>query len=205
MTKTNTFTTVALDKLVDESIAEADKLEAELKDIDETQLAVSEDIDDVETDDYLNDSSKTFSEIGDVIDKDSGSSISFNYVYKKIGDLIDQGTASLQMLQSIDLDVADPTLLGQTATLMNSIKGCISEFTKIHQQWIKFNQTVKLENMRFENRKKLIKYRNDVLNGTDEKKTSSTDMIDVKTSDLIEFLQWKKAKEEQEKKKEENI
>jgi hypothetical protein len=110
------------------------------------------------------------------------------------------------MLQSIEIDVADPALLGQTATLINSIKGCISEFTKIHQQWINFNQRVKLEEIRLKNRMKLIKYKNDVINGTDETSINNkTDMIEVKTADLIEFLQWKKEKDQHEKEKDERI
>ena len=52
-----------------------------------------------------------------------------------------------------------------------------------------------------------MKYRNDLNNGTDEEKTgtSPTDLIEVKTGDLVEFLQWKKEKEEREKLKDEKI
>ena len=205
MTKSQEFTSLALDKLINESLADADDFEEELKKIDETQLVISDDKN--SDDDYLEQSDKTWGETKNIINKTDGSSVSFNYVYQKIADLIDNGNAAMQMLQSIDLDVADPQLITSTATLINSIKGCISEFTKIHQQWVRFNQVLKLEQVKFENKKRLMKYRNDLNNGTDEEKTgvSPTDLIEVKTGDLVEFLQWKKEKEEQEKLKDEKI
>ena len=205
MTKSQEFTSLALDKLINESLADADDFEEELKKIDETQLVISDDKN--SDDDYLEQSDKTWGETKNIINKTDGSSVSFNYVYQKIADLIDNGNAAMQMLQSIDLDVADPQLITSTATLINSIKGCISEFTKIHQQWVRFNQVLKLEQIKFENKKRLMKYRNDLNNGTDEEKTgtSPTDLIEVKTGDLVEFLQWKKEKEQREKLKDEKI
>jgi len=205
MSKKQTFSSSALDKLVEESIAEADDFKNELDKIDETQLEFSPAMEDV-PDDYLENGSKSWEETKNVINKESGDSISFNYVYKKIAELIDNGNAALQMLQSIDLDVADPSLIGAASSLMNSIRGCISEFTKIHQQWIRFNQTMKLEEKRFENRMKLIKYRNEVQNGTENVVSAKTnDLYEVKSTDLVAFLKWKEEQAKLEKQKEEKI
>lgn len=207
MSKKQAFTSTALDQLVDESIAEADQFKHELDKIDETQLEFPPMFNTNEKDDYLSESDKSWGETKNIVNKETGGeSVSFNYVYKKIADLIDNGNAALQMLQSIDLDVADPSLIGATSSLMNSIRGCISEFTKIHQQWIRFNQTMKLEDKRLENRMKLIKYRNDVQNGTDETvNVKANDLYEVKSADLVAFLKWKKEQDKLEKQKDEKI
>lgn len=200
------FSSAALDKLVDDSIAEADQLSEELKDVDISDITLSPSGDE-NFDDYISQSDKSWSEVASVIDKDTGESVSFGYVYKKICRLIDSGDAALQMLQSIDLDVADPQLISATSTLINALKGCMAEFTKIHQQWIRFNQTLKLEQIKLNNKKELIKYRHDVRNGTDtdQEKHAVTEMYEVKSADLVEFLQWQKEKREKENAKENKI
>jgi len=126
-------------------------------------------------------------------------------LYKKIGDLIDTGNASLQMLQSIDPDVTNPQLIAATGTLLNSIRGCISEFTKIHQQWIRFQQTLKFEKIKQENKKELIKFRKAVSTGTLENEQQVSELFELGSTDLIEFLQWKKEKEAKEKEKNEKM
>ena len=89
---------------------------------------------------------------------------------------------------------------------MNSIRGCISEFTKIHQQWIRFNQTVEIEKMRFEHKKELIQFRNDVQNGnSNQASTTPTELYDVKSSDLVAFLKWQQEQRQLEKEKDEKI
>ena len=192
------FTSMALDKLIDESLAEADELETEMKDIDSSQLSVEPSSNDEDLD-------KNWADSDNLIDKKTGSSVSFNYVYKKISDLIDNGNAALQLLQSIDIEVTDANMLNATATLMNSIRGCISEFTKIHQQWIRFNQNLEMENRRFEHKKELIKYRNDLKNNQQEAAQAATDLYELKSSDLVAFLQWQKEQRQKEKEKEDKI
>ena len=197
MGKKPTFTSVDLSNLIDESIKEADQVSKDLESINDKQMQLTNSSPE-DFDDYLQESSKTWSEASNVIDKMNGDQVSFNYVYKKICDLIDTGNASLQMLQSIDLDVLDPSMLNATGTLIQTIRGCIAEFTKIHQQWIKFNHTLHLEEVRFQHKKDLMKYQAELNNGVDGQQVNSTELIDVKSSDLVEFLQWKKEKKEKE-------
>lgn len=199
------FTSTALDKLINESIEEADQFEEELKKIDATNLTM-DDVSFPTEDPSVVDTEKSWSETNNLIDKETGDAIAFNYVYRKIADLIDNGNATLQMIQSIDFAEIDPSLLGATASLMNSIKGCIGEFTKIHQQWIKFNQTIALEDKRLENRKKYLKYKTELQNESNNANMpQATELVDVKTSELVEYLQWKKEKEERERAKENKI
>ena len=134
-----------------------------------------------------------------------GDSVCYSYIYKKIGDLVDTGNASLQMLQSIDPDVTDPSMLAATGSLINSIRGCISEFTKIHNQYIRLQQAIKLEKIKLDHKKELIKFRTDLRNGTLGEGDQISELFELGSTDLVEFLQWKKEKEERERKKDEKI
>ena len=140
------------------------------------------------------DESKSWSQTNGVLDKNFGASVSFDYVYKKIGQLIDTGNATMQLLQSIDPDVTNPATLGATASLMNSIKGCISEFTKIHQQYIKFQHAMQLEQIRHENKKDIIRFRKSVAEGKDVENIQQTDLIELKSTDLLDFIEFQKNK-----------
>jgi len=103
----------------------------------------------------------------------------------------------MELLQSIDLDVSNPATLGATASLMNSIKGCIAEFTKIHQQYIKFQHAVELEKMKHEMKKDLIRYRKDVAEGKNVDGTKQNDLIEFGSTDLLDFIEMKKNKKGQ--------
>jgi len=105
---------------------------------------------------------------------------------------------TLQLLQSIDPDVTNPATLGATASLMNSIRGCISEFTKIHQQYIKFQNMLELERVKLENRKEIMKYRKDLADGKANADVKETELIEMGSTDLIDFIEYKKEKKEKE-------
>jgi len=197
------FSTSSLNNLINESIDNADQLKNELQTINTENTEI--DFSELEDDDYLPENDKPFAEKHDLIDHKSGDSVPYTYIYKKIGDLIDTGNASLQMLQSIDPDVTNPQLIAATGTLLNSIRGCISEFTKIHQQWIRFQQTLKFEKIKQENKKELIKFRKAVSTGTLENEQQVSELFELGSTDLIEFLQWKKEKEAKEKEKNEKM
>ena len=102
---------------------------------------------------------------------------------------------TLQLLQSIDPDVTNPATLGATASLMNSIRGCISEFTKIHQQYIKFQNILQLEKIKHENKKAIIKYRKDLADGKIDSNVQQTDLFEVKSNTLLDFIEFQREKE----------
>ena len=186
------FNATAIDKLINDSLMASDNLKEELTNINDSCELTFED--NSTEDDFLPDESKSWSQTKGVVNKTYGTSISFDYVYKKIGQLIDSGNATMQLLQSIDPDVTNPATLGATASLMNSIKGCIAEFTKIHQQYIKFQHSVELEKMRHEMKKDLIRFRKNVAEGKDVDGVKPTDLIEVKSTDLLDFMEMKKNK-----------
>ena len=148
-----------------------------------------------QADDYLPDESKTWAEAKSVVNKTYGNTVSFDYVYKKIGQLIDNGNMTLQLLQSIDPDVTNPATLGATASLMNSIRGCISEFTKIHQQYIKFQNMIQLEKIKLENKKEILRYKKDLVDGKLDSNVKSTDLFEIKSNTLLDFVEYQREKE----------
>ena len=202
MSKKPTFSTSSFDKLISDSINESDQLKNQLAAVNNFNGEIS--FDDAPDDDYLPENEKAFSEKNNIISSD-GDSVCYSYIYKKIGDLVDTGNASLQMLQSIDPDVTDPSMLAATGSLINSIRGCISEFTKIHNQYIRLQQAIKLEKIKLDHKKELIKFRTDLRNGTLGEGDQISELFELGSTDLVEFLQWKKEKEERERKKDEKI
>jgi hypothetical protein len=201
MSKKQTFSTSSFDKLINDSIIESDQLKNQLQTV---NLNGDISFNNTDIDDYLPENDKAFSEKNNII-SDEGDSVCYSYIYKKIGDLVDTGNASLQMLQSIDPDVTDPSMLAATGSLINSIRGCISEFTKIHNQYIRFQQAIKLEKIKLDHKKELTKYRTDLRNGTLSDGDQVSELFELGSTDLIEFLQWKKEKEEREREKDEKM
>ena len=188
----NVFSATALDKLINESLEDTNNFKDELTNINEYNLEPNLN----EDDSYLTNDNKTWSETKNIIDKKSGSSVSFDYVYKKIGQLIDTGNSTLELLQSIDPDVTNPATLGATASLLNSIKGCISEFTKIHQQYIRFQNTLILEKLKLENKKELIRFKKAVAEGKDKDDIKPTELIETASNDILNYVKFKREQRE---------
>lgn len=204
MASNQKFTTSSLNQLISDSVAEADQFKTQLQTINSSTADLNF-IDDTSNDDYLPEEDKTFAEKKDAINPNSGDSISYTYIYRKIGDLADAGNTSLQMLQSIDPDMTDPKILVAVGSLINSIRACLAEYTKIHQQWIKFKQILELEKIKQANKKEIIEYRKAVSTGQLNKETAQNELFELTSTDLVEFLQWKKEKELAEQEKREKI
>lgn len=173
------FSTSSLNDLIDEAVS----CKSEIATIDEHESTPA----------------KTFTETDVVSGK--GDAVDHDLVYRKIGELIDNGNLVLQMFQSVDPDVTEPSTLTAIASLMNAIKGCIAEYTKIHAQSIKFQQAKEMEKIRQENRLEAIQFRKNVYNG--EQTAQEVALHEIGSNDLVEFLLWKKEKEEEQRKKEE--
>lgn len=177
------FSTASLNDLIDEAVA----CKGEIATVNDGESSIAKT------------EPSSFSE-APVVSND-GDSIDHDLVYKKIGELIDNGNLVLQMFQSVDPDVTEPTTLTAIASLMNAIKGCIAEYTKIHAQSVKFKQAKEMEALRQANRLQAIQFRKDVYNG--EQTAQEVALHEIGSNDLVEFLLWKKEKEEERKKKEE--
>lgn len=95
--------------------------------------------------------------ITNMIEQKSGDSVDFNRVYSELEKLIENGNVALQVLSAIDPDVSGSEVASATAALMNAIKGCMAEFTKIHMQHIKFQQQMQLEELKHKHKLEQIK------------------------------------------------
>jgi hypothetical protein len=96
--------------------------------------------------------------------------------------LIENGNIALQVLGAIDPDVSGMEVAASTASLMNAIKNCVAEFTKIHMQHIKFQQTLHLIEVKHNYKMAELKMRKDLYSNNN----TETD-ISNKPESLIEW------------------
>ena len=132
----------------------------------------------------------------------SGQTVDFNRVYLQIEKLIENGNNSLQVLAAIDPDTIQPQTIHAMTALMNTIKNCIAEFTKIHAIHLKHELNLQMERTRQQNRLALIQARADLKKNKDEDNTQVAQLqefSDATTNDIFRFLQEQKNKREEKK------
>jgi hypothetical protein len=96
-------------------------------------------------------------------------------IYKALSELIAQGQSMFDTLKALieSSAVPDPDLIESASSLMNAISSVLKEFTKIHMNYMKFEQAKEMERMKMRERRKLLKY----------KSKEARAMIDYKKSD----------------------
>jgi hypothetical protein len=78
-----------------------------------------------------------------------------------------------------------------TASLMNAIKGCVAEFTKIHMQHIKFQQNLQMMEIKHQYKMQELEARNKIYNKNDNLNSSdSTAMIEWETEGATEYIKF---------------
>jgi hypothetical protein len=103
--------------------------------------------------------------------------------------LIENGNIALQVLGAIDPDVSGVEIASATASLMNAVKNCVAEFTKIHMMHLKFEQQLKLmetkhnyKMIEMQQRKALYSDNSSVVN------TGPVEMIEWETEGAMEYM-----------------
>lgn len=87
-------------------------------------------------------------------------SVDVERVYGELSTLISTGNEIIKNAKyAVDMDPTAEGVLAGTASMMNSVKDTIKEFTKIHLQNIKFEQQMQLEKVKQEGREKLVELR----------------------------------------------
>ena len=122
--------------------------------------------------------------ITNMIEQKTGNTVDFARVYSELEKLIENGNVALQVLAAIDPDVSGSEVASATASLMNAIKGCMAEFTKIHMQHIKFQQQMQLEELKHKHKLEQIKAK-----GLVTKEQSATDTFDVDAGQ-VSLVEW---------------
>ena len=85
------------------------------------------------------------------------SEVDVTRVYKELSGLIEVGNDVLKSAKyAIDMDPTAEGVLGGAASVINSIKDTVKEFTKIHMQNLKFEQQKELEFIKQQGREKLV-------------------------------------------------
>lgn len=82
-----------------------------------------------------------------------------------------------------------------TATLMNAVKNCVAEFTKIHMQHLKFQQTLQLMEMKHKYKMEEMRARKELYSsGNETVNNGPTEMIEWETEGAIEYIKFLKEK-----------
>lgn len=112
------------------------------------------------TEDKLN-SQKSELVVGSV-----GSNVDYSRVYGELEILIKSAKDSLEIINAIDPDSTNPQTVAAVATLINSIKGLVAEFTVIHRMNIKHQHNIELESIKQQNRLDTLERRQELKNNT---------------------------------------
>lgn len=174
------FNAFDLDQLIDDCTGQVDNISEELSTYDNTQVS--------QGDPQINNLMNT-----------TGAEVDFVRVYQQLQKLIQNGNNALQVLAAIQPQQIQPGTMAATATLMNAIKNCISEFTKIHAIHIKHQMALDLQNQRHKNKKQLFEMKlNSKQNSTQNIQTQTPlhQFSDKTTRDIFIYLQQEKQKRE---------
>lgn len=113
-----------------------------------------------------------------------GGQVDYARVYSQLERLIENGNIALQVLGAIDPDVSGIEVATSTATLMNAVKNCVAEFTKIHMQHIKFQQTLQMLELKHKYKMLEMEKRKEIFSA---KSGESTGIINSGTQELVEW------------------
>jgi hypothetical protein len=129
--------------------------------------------------------------------KSNGGAINYDKVYLELERLIENGNIALQVLGAIDPDVSGMEVAASTATLMNAVKNCVAEFTKIHMQHLKFQQTLQIMELKHKYKMEEMAKRKELYstNSPGETATNVTELIPWQTEGAIEYINFMKEKE----------
>lgn len=106
--------------------------------------------------------------IANMVNQKTGASVDFSRVYKQLEKLIQNGNVALEVIAAIDPDVSGGQIGSSTASLMNAIRGCVQQFTKIHLQHIKFQQTLQMMQIKHRYKMEQIAKRNQAFKNKDD-------------------------------------
>lgn len=179
------FSPLALDQLLNETLNNTSELQKELQK-EETDIIPAPSVSE---------------ELNKLVNQKTGESVDFNRVYAQLERLIENGNIALQILGAVDPDVSGIDTAVATASLMNAIKNCVAEFTKIHLQHIKFQQLIQLEEIKHQYKMEELKLRKEISKNTsgNDENENVTELIPWETEGAIEYLNFIKNKKENDK------
>ena len=180
------------------SVSDLDKLLSDAVDVNEIN-GIHNELVSEDNDELLPDKSVS-PQIANMINQKTGATVDFSRVYKQLEKLIQNGNIALEVLAAIDPDVSGGQVSSSTASLMNAIRGCVAEFTKIHLQHIKFQQTLQMMQIKHKYKMEQIAKRNQAFKNNDNSiEISATNapvgngnnvMVPYNTENVIDYIQY---------------
>lgn len=128
--------------------------------------------------------------IANMVDQKTGLTIDYSRVYRQLEKLIQNGNVALQIIAAIDPDTSDGQIGNTTASLMNAIKNCVAEFTKIHLMHIKFQQAIQLENIRHQHKMEQLEKKQQIIAARNNNKNNTIDVEEQKGEDGNVLVPW---------------
>lgn len=141
-------------------------------------------------------------QIANMVNQKNGLTVDYSRVYKQLQKLIQNGNVALEIIAAIDPDVSGGQIGSATANLMNAIRGCVAEFTKIHLQHIKYQQTLDMMKIKHQykmeqiaKRNQAFKNRDDAIditsaNSTTVKGENGNVMVPWNTQNIIDYMNY---------------
>lgn len=117
-------------------------------------------------------------QIEKMINQKNGLSVDYSRVYAQLEKLIENGNVALQVVNAIDPDVTGTDIASSTASLLNAIKNCVAQFTKIHLQHIKFQQVIQLQQLKHKHKMEELQARKQIY------QAKNNNIIDIKSTEL---------------------
>lgn len=192
------FNASALDKLLNQSMQNIQTISDQLKEDKNTSQSpfvmplIQSDYDDEQG--ILPNSDLVNPDINQMVNTSSeGQTVDYKRVYSQLQRLIQQGNIALQILSAIDPDVSGVEAASATATLMNAIRGCVAEFTKIHSQHIRYQQSLQTMRIKHEYRIEQMKMRSTLYNNKNKEQQINTEqvtMVPWETESVLGYLKY---------------
>lgn len=186
------FNTLALDQLLADSVANVQSIQQQIQ---TDSFATSNAITPSLQPQYglVPDGSPVSPEINNMVEQSTdGKTVDYTRVYSQLQRLIQQGNIALQVLGSIDPDVSGVEVASATASLMNAIKGCVAEFTKVHGQHIKHQQTIELLQIKHQMKMQQLKLKTELYNKKNgiEETSEPVQLVPWQTESMLGYLNY---------------
>lgn len=179
------------------SVSDLDKLLSDAVDMNEIN-GIHNELVSEQKDELIPDNSVS-PQIANMVNQKDGLTVDYSRVYSQLEKLIENGNVALQIIAAIDPDTSGVQVGSTTASLMNAIRGCVSEFTKIHLQHIKFQQTLQMMQIKHQYKMEQIAKRNQAFKDNNSIEISATNapvgngnnvMVPYNTENVIDYIQY---------------
>jgi hypothetical protein len=182
------FSPIALDQILSDAIEETEELQNE--------LMFGADVDEDDIEDDIVPAPAVSPNINNLINDSNdgiGGQVDYARVYSQLEKLIENGNIALQVLGAIDPDVSGVEIATSTASLMNAVKNCVAEFTKIHMQHIKFQQSLQMMEMKHKYKMLELEKRKEIFNAKSNETSiinQPQELVEWETESATEYTKW---------------